>query len=183
MAFRGKIISNLKTGQQIHFLQTSKDTGGRLLEMESVFRSHSREPVPHYHPFQEETFTVLEGAISVRLNGHVFVFTKGEQLCVMAGQVHSMWNDSEDRAVVNWKVSPALDTEYFLENGVGIANHKRTNGQGLPGLLQVALLAQTYSHVFRMAGTPYPLQKFLFSVLQPLSCAAGYKSVYREYLD
>jgi quercetin dioxygenase-like cupin family protein len=183
MAYKGKIISNKKTGQQITFIQTTKDTGGELLEMESLFQSYSTEPVPHYHPLQEEHFTVLEGEITVRLNDQLKVLKQGEQLYIEPGQVHSMWNHSAIRARVNWKVMPALETEYFLEVAVAIANEKETNGQGMPGLLQIALLAKKFSHVYRAATPPYAIQKVLFTLLVPFSYLAGYRSSYKQFMD
>lgn len=183
MAYQGKIIRNRKTGQQIEFIQTAKDTNGEWLEMESIFLPNSIEPVPHYHPFQEELFTVLEGTICVRLKKEAKILKQGDQLCIRPNEVHSMWNPSDKKTKLNWKVFPALDTEYFLENGIGIANNRRTNGQGMPGLLQVSLVAKKFSHVFRIARPPYPVQKILFSILAPIALLAGYRSGYKEYID
>lgn len=183
MAYKGKIINNKKTGQQITFIQTSDDTGGELLEMESLFQPDSKEPVPHYHPLQEEYFTVLEGEISVRTNGQVKILKQGDNLYLKKNQVHSMWNHSLNIARVNWKVIPSLDTEYFLENGIGIANKKKTNEQGMPGLLQIALLANKFSHVYRIAKPPYAIQKIIFTALTPFSYLAGYRSCYKEFVD
>ncbi len=183
MAYKGKVINNTKTGQQITFIQTSDDTGGELLEMESLFQPHSTEPVPHFHPFQEEYFAILEGEINVRLNGQLKILKQGDQLYLKKGQVHSMWNHSSQKARVNWKVIPASDTEYFFENGIGIANHKKTNEQGMPGLLQLALLAKRFSHVYRIAKPPFVIQKIIFSILTPISYLAGYRSCYKEFVD
>ena len=183
MAYKGKVINNKKTGQQISFIQTSDDTGGELLEMESLFQPHSTEPVPHYHPFQEEFFTVLEGQITVRINGHLKLLKQGDKFHLKKNQVHSMWNHSNNIARVNWKVMPASDTEYFLENGVGIANEKKSSAKGTPSLLQVALLAKRFSHVYRVAKPPYHVQKILFTVLAPFSYLAGYRPCYRKFVD
>ena len=183
MAYKGKIINNKKNGQQIKFIHTSDDSGGELLEMESLFQPHSTEPVPHYHPSQEELFTVLEGEISVRINGQVKILKQNDTLRIKKKQVHSMWNHSTSAAKVNWKVMPALDTEYFLENGVGIANEKKTNDQGMPGILQVALLANRFSNVFRIARPPYAVQKILFGILTPFSYLAGYRPCYKKFVD
>ena len=183
MAYKGKIINNKKTGQQVKFIQTADDTGGELLEMESFFQPHSKEPVPHYHPFQEEDFVVLEGEITVRINGKLHTLKQGDTLHVNKNQVHSMWNQSGNTARVNWKVMPASDTEYFLENGIGIANEKKTNDKGMPGLLQVALLANRFSHVYRVAKPPYVVQKILFTTLTPFSYLAGYRPCYKEFVD
>jgi len=37
MAFKNKIILNPKTRNEIKFLQTSKDSDGKILEMESTY--------------------------------------------------------------------------------------------------------------------------------------------------
>lgn len=183
MAYKGKIIDNKKTGQQIKFIQTADDTGGELLEMESLFQPHSTEPIPHYHPLQEEYFTVLEGKITVRTNGQLRVLKQGDKLQIKKGQVHSMWNPSAQKARVSWKVFPASETEYFLENGIGIANNMKTNKQGMPDLLQIALLAKRFSHVYRIVNPPYFFQKIIFTILAPLSRLAGYRSCYKEFVD
>lgn len=183
MAYKGKIINNKKTGQQITFIQTSDDTGGELLEMESLFQPNSTEPVPHYHPLQEEYFTILEGEISVRTNDVVRVLKQGDKLRLKKNQVHSMWNHSKNITRVNWKVMPASDTEYFLENGIGIANEKKTNEKGMPGILQVALMASRFSHVYRIAKPSYTIQKIIFTLLAPFSYIAGYRSCYKEFVD
>jgi quercetin dioxygenase-like cupin family protein len=183
MAYKGKVINNRKTGQQITFIQTADDTGGELLEMESLFQPDSTEPLPHYHPFQEEDFTVLEGEITVRINGGLKVLKQGDRLHIKKAQPHSMWNHSSNKARINWKVMPASDTEYFLENGVGIANEKKTDEKGMPGILQVALMANRFSHVYRIAKPPYTIQKILFTVLTPFSYLAGYRSCYKEFVD
>jgi quercetin dioxygenase-like cupin family protein len=183
MAYKGKIINNKKTGQEIIFIQTSDDTGGELLEMESTFQPHSLEPVPHYHPLQDEFFTVLEGEITVRINSGPHVIKQGNTLRIKQGQIHSMWNHTSQKARLNWKVMPASDTEYFLENGIGIANKKKTNKKGMPSLLQIALLAKRFSHVYRVAKPSFTIQKILFTVLSPFSYLAGYKSCYKEFVD
>jgi quercetin dioxygenase-like cupin family protein len=183
MAYKGKIISNSKTGQQIRFLQTTKDTDGKLLEMESLFQPLSKEPVPHYHPFQEEDFTVLEGEITVRLKNETKILRKDDHLHIKANEVHSMWNHSSNTARVNWKVAPALDTEYFLEAAFGIGNGKKTNAEGMPGILHVALLAKKFAHVFRIARPSYRVQKIIFGAISPISYMAGYRSNYQEFID
>lgn len=183
MACKNKIIRNPVSGQSIRFLQTSADTEGELLEMESQFAPRSAEPVPHYHPHQQELFTVLEGCIHVRLNGVVKELKKGEQLVVSPKAVHSMWNPFPAKAVVNWKVQPALSTEYFLETGMGLAAEGKVNQKGLPSVLQTALLARRYKNVFRLAKPSYFLQRLVFGALAPVSKLAGYKAVYKKYID
>ena len=183
MAFRGKVLINPLTGQDIIFLQTSKDTAGRLLKMQSVYNARSIEPIGHYHPEQEEDFTVLEGELSVKINGQLTVYKAGEHFYIPKGTVHSMWNASADKTIVNWEVRPAMNTEYLLETTTGLANDGRTGADGKPGLLQIALIANQYAGVFRIAKPPYIVQRILFALLTPFARLAGYKASYREYLD
>ncbi|MBO9561434.1 MAG: cupin domain-containing protein [Niastella sp.] len=183
MAFRGKVLLNPLTGQDIIFLQTSKDTEGRLLKMQSVYNTQSREPIAHYHPEQEEDFTVLEGELSVKINGQLTAYKAGEHFYIPKGTVHSMWNASVGKTIVNWEVRPAMNTEYLLETTAGLANDGRTGADGKPGLLQIALIANRYAGVFRLAKPPYIVQRILFTLLSPFARLAGYKASYREYLD
>jgi quercetin dioxygenase-like cupin family protein len=183
MAVKNKMISKPGSGQTIRFIQTARDTGGRLLEMESIYASHSKEPVAHYHPLQEEEFTVEEGSISVRIDGGVKVLEAGERIIIPANTVHSMWNHSEQASRVNWKVRPALDTEYLLETGMGLAADGKVNENGLPSVLQTALLMFRYKQVYRLAKIPYVIQLILFGVLSPFAKLVGYRSFYKKYID
>jgi quercetin dioxygenase-like cupin family protein len=183
MAYANKIISHPKTGQEIRFVHTAKDTAGQLLEMESRFQPHSKEPMPHYHPVQTEHFTALSGAIQVRLQGKTLVLKEGDTLRIPPNTVHSMWNPFDQKAVVRWRVEPALDTEHFLEMGMGLAKDGKTNAAGMPSLLQVALMANKYSGVFRMAKPPYWVQRVVFTLLSPIARLKGYRATYMQYLD
>jgi quercetin dioxygenase-like cupin family protein len=183
MAYRGKIINNPAAKMSIHFLQTKNDTGGKLLEMEATYQPHSTEPVMHYHPNQEENFTILEGELTVMINGVTSILKAGDKLHVARGVEHAMYNSSDIKTVVNWQVRPALDTEHLLETTAGLANDGRVNKKGVPGILQVALMANKYSTVFRLSKPSFALQKIIFSILSPFAFLAGLRADYEEYLD
>lgn len=183
MAYKNKTIFNPFNKQEIQFLQTAKDTGGKLLEMQSTYQAHSTEPTPHYHPFQEEDFTVISGELSVRMDHGLHVLKAGESLHIPKNKIHSMWNQSEGVTVVNWKVQPAMNTEYFLEMATGLASDGKINKNGIPNLLQVALMANKFSAVFRLARPPYAVQKIVFLLLTPFAYIFGYKPVDKKYLD
>jgi quercetin dioxygenase-like cupin family protein len=183
MAYKNKVIRNPVTRQEIKFLQTASDTGGKLLEMESTYFAHSTEPPSHYHAYQFEDFTVLEGEISARINGEIKTFKAGEHIHFPANTVHSMWNSSNQKSVVNWKIQPAMNTEHLLETGMGLANDGKVNDKGLPNILQVALMMNKFSDVFRLAKPPLAIQKIVFGVLSPIALLLGYRSSYKKYLD
>jgi len=183
MAYRNKEIHNPKTGQSITFLQTAKDTNGALLEMRSTYNSFSKEPPAHYHPIQEEDFEVLEGELTVKINGQVKTLKPGDHLHIAPNVVHAMWNNAASKTVISWKVKPALNTEYLLETGMALAQHNKTDADGTPSILQIAVMMNAFSNVFRLANPSYTLQRIIFAVLTPLSYLLGYKAMYKQYID
>ncbi len=183
MAYKGKTMLNTKTGIETKFIQTAQDTGGQLLEMETIYPARSHEPPPHYHPHQEEDFVILSGAMTVRMDGQLRVLRRGDTLHVAKNQVHSMWNHSDEKTVINWKVRPALDSEYLFETATGLANAGKTNAAGMPNLLQTALLMKHFGDVFRLVKPPSAVQYIVFGILAPLGRLLGYRAVYEEYVD
>lgn len=183
MAYRGKMIANHITGQSIEFLTTAGDSNGQLLEMITTYRPYSAEPAAHYHPAQHETFTVMQGELTVKIDGTVHVLTPGDTLEVPQRTIHSMWNNSPATTVVRWKVEPALHTEYFLETAMGLAADGNTGANGMPGLLQVAALARKHNKEFRLAKPPYIVQQVVFSILAPVARLLGKQPAYNKYID
>ncbi|MDI3322375.1 cupin domain-containing protein [Pinibacter soli] len=183
MAFKGKIIKNEVTGQSIRFVTTAKDSKGKLLEMVTTYLPRSTPPAPHYHPVQHEEFSVLEGELTIKLDDKTIVLLKGQSIDIPKNCNHSMWNASAVKTIVSWKVTPALNTEYFLEIATGLANDGKVNTAGRPGLLQVALLANKHRSEFRLSKPSFLLQRIVFSILSPLALLSGKKASYKQYIN
>lgn len=181
MASVNTTITNPRTGQTYHFLQTAQSSNGALLEIESVFAPGSKEPPAHYHPGQTEEFTILKGELTVKLGKEIHVLKAGQALHLPPGTVHSMWNRSNQHTIVNWKTRPALNSEELFETFTGLANDHRTDTNGKPALLQLAVTLPYFSNVFRAVNPPPVIQKILFTALKPLGVLLGYKPVYKKY--
>jgi hypothetical protein len=94
-----------------------------------------------------------------------------------------MWNTTSEAASVNWKVIPAMDSEFLFETITGLANDNKTDAQGKPSMLQLVLTANKFSAVFRSAKPPFFIQKIIFYLLTPIAYLAGKKPVYKKYID
>lgn len=151
MAFKGEVIHNSKTGQTLEFITTSQDSHGKLLEMISTYQPHSSEPPPHYHPYQYEQFTILEGEMCVRMNGKVIALKQGDSIDIPKNTTHSMWNNSNSKALVRWCVTPALQTEFFLETLMELSNAGKTGSGGKPSVWKSFQLMFKYRNEFRLA--------------------------------
>lgn len=183
MAYKNKVIVNPKAAVKIKFLQCSSDTHGNLLEMEATYGPQSKEPPAHYHPEQEEDFTVVEGALSIRMHGEVIILKPGAACHIPKKEIHSMWNHTAADTTVRWRVKPALQTENFLETLAGLAVDNKTNSKGVPHILQVALLSRKYVREFRLASPGYWIQKIVFAFLTPIAFVLGFRSEFPEFID
>ena len=104
---------------------------------------------------------ILKGQMTVRLQGKILLLNEGDTLHIRANTIHSMWNNSDGTSVINWKIQPALSTEYFLETVMGLAADKKRR-KSVNSLLQRSLMANRYSKVFRLSRPPFFVQKILF---------------------
>jgi mannose-6-phosphate isomerase-like protein (cupin superfamily) len=174
MAGSGEQIDNPVVGLNLRFVQTATDTGGELLEMEATYRPSSVEPVVHFHPSQREHFEILEGTMKARIgDGPARVLKVGETIDVDAGVVHSMWNPGPETARTRWETRPALRTEEFFETTFRLAREGKTNDKGVPGPLQVAVVASEFRDEFRTTSPPPAVQKVVLAVLAPIGRLLG----------
>jgi quercetin dioxygenase-like cupin family protein len=183
MAFRHKTIHNPVTGQSITFLQTRRDTNGTLLEMETSYAPGSHEPPAHYHPGQQEYFQIQAGELTVRVHGVEKVLHAGDSLHISANVPHTMWNAGNIETIVNWRVLPAMQTEYMLETITGLARDGKTNATGMPSLAQTALTLGHFSREFRLTKPPYALQWIVFKIVGSIARLCGLRPFYTQHLD
>jgi quercetin dioxygenase-like cupin family protein len=153
-------------GERLTFRRTANETNGKLLEMEVVYGPNSSIPPAHYHPFQQEHFEILNGTIHTEIGGQQATYEAGENFTVPAGTHHWMRNTSPEPGRVIWQVRPALRTEVFFETLWGLAIDGKTNDQGVPNLLQIAVLFSTYDREFRLSKPLIRCRKF-YSLSSP----------------
>jgi quercetin dioxygenase-like cupin family protein len=174
LAKAGDTMENPVSGQHLFIQKTAKDTGGELLEVESVYTKPTpSRPPTHYHPRQEERFEVLAGRLNVLVDGQERTLEEGEVLILPPGVPHEMWA-AEAGARVNWQTRPALKTEAFFETVWGLAKDGKVNDKGVPNLLRAALIAREYEDEFRLASPPWAVQRALFGLLAPVGRLLGY---------
>jgi quercetin dioxygenase-like cupin family protein len=181
MANKGDVIENPITGEKIVFLQTAKDTNGKLLEIDLFVRPGGYVAAEHIHPKQDEEFEVLSGRLALSVNGTKTIGEKGFKTIVKAGTPHIWVNDGDDELHCRLSFRPALNWEQMFETLFGLAREGKTDRRGMPNLLQIAVIATELKDHAWLAKPPIPVQKFMFSVLCPIGKLVGYKAIYLEY--
>jgi len=101
-------------GVEARVTVSAESTGGEYVEMECTAQPGS-ETMVHYHPGQEETFRVLEGAMEVLREGEWRGVAAGESVTVASGDVHA-WRNASASPVRFLNVHrPALGFQAHLE--------------------------------------------------------------------
>jgi quercetin dioxygenase-like cupin family protein len=179
MAKPGEIIENPITGERIIFVRTASETNGEVMQADVFIRPHGFVTSEHIHPLQEERFEVTKGTIRFRLNEKEADATAGQVVVIPPGTLHSWWNPGEEEAAAHFEFRPALNAEAFLETIFGLVRDGKTDKQGRPGLLQMAVILPAYKDMFQLP-LPWPL-KVLFVVVAPLGRLLGYQASYTRY--
>ncbi len=140
--------------EQITILE--RDPGALVAEVR--YAAAGDPPPAHLHPAQDEHFEVLEGEITVELDGRRQTLRADETIDIPRRTGHQMWNaHPTDPARVRWTTTPALRTEQWW------AALDRMTGR--PTLVSFAPLLREYRDVFRLTAPPQWIAQPLFAAL------------------
>jgi len=104
-------------GDVYRFLATGEDTNGKYAMWEAIVPPGGGPP-PHVHSREEEGFYVLEGEITLTVNGERMMATAGTFANMPVGTPHSFKNESGKPAKMLISVAPAGLEKMFFEFGV-----------------------------------------------------------------
>lgn len=174
----GDVIHNSITRETIRFVETSADTNGERVVVDVLVEPTGFVASRHTHPYQTEVFEVLEGDLTFSVGGRVVVASAGDAVTVEPGTAHQFWNASAAGARFRCVVSPALQFERLLETMFGLANDGRTNAQGLPNPLRLAVIASHHFDDVRLPFPPARVQRLVLAFGAPAGRLLGYRPVY-----
>ena len=175
----GDTLVNSATGEELTFLQTAASTNGEYVEVVCVVQPGGAVAAAHIHPRQSETFTSLEGTLSLRVGREQRELERGESAVVEAGTAHKFWNDSDEPVMFHCEIRPALQFESLIETMFGLARDGKTNRNGMPNPVRMAIIARAHRDVIRVAGVPAWLQDLGTLSAMPLARLAGYGAGYQ----
>ncbi|HEV2769217.1 MAG TPA: cupin domain-containing protein [Solirubrobacteraceae bacterium] len=92
MARAGQTIENPVSGERCRWLLTAEQTDGRLTRAELTVRPGGGVALEHVHPRSEERFELLEGELTLEVDGGRTVLHAGERATVPAGVPHRWAN-------------------------------------------------------------------------------------------
>ena len=132
----------------------------------------------HMHPALHESFSVLQGELTVVRDGQRSTLGAGERAHIEPRVWHDWFNEANVDAVVRVRVTPGERFAHMIETLFGLAREGHVDGKGMPNLLQLALTAQEFSDVIVLRKPPPSVQRVVFGVLGPIARRRGYRPTY-----
>ena len=180
MIHAGDSIVNPVTGERLVFRQTSRETGGEAVVIETYVQPNGFVAAAHVHPSQEERFQILRGSVGFKIGGKKIVAGPGQRLTVPAGTAHKFWNAGEETAHFVCEIRPALQFESLIETMFSLAADGKTNRKGMPNPLRLAVIANHHFDDVRLPGIPQWMQKMGLAMGAPVGRMLGYRPTYES---
>jgi quercetin dioxygenase-like cupin family protein len=178
MIHKGAVIENPVTGERLRFLETSQETNGEYVLVECTVQPSGFVAAAHVHPRQTERFEIEAGVLGFRVDGNDVLARAGDTIVVEPGSAHKFWNAGDTEARFVCEVRPALQFERLLETMFALANDGRTNRNGMPNPLRLAVIANAHFEDVRLPFPPAWLQKAGLALGAPLGRLLGYRPEY-----
>jgi len=166
------------TKSKLRILVTTAQSNGELLKIELENQPDDQGPPYHYHPDQEETFTVLEGRLALRVAGKEFELGPGESATAKRNEAHTFWNPGSEVVRFTSEHRPAHGFEGFITSLYDLDYDGKVDDAGSPQLLQLMALFKPRSGQQFLQGPPQFLQQIGIAVLGRMGLMMGQPGTY-----
>jgi quercetin dioxygenase-like cupin family protein len=134
MGIDSNTIINTETGERIVIQKSGAETGGACLGFDFYAAPGGGVPFEHYHAKQSEYFRMVEGELTLRVDGETRLLRAGDEMTLAPGTRHSIKNEGDVEAHCYVEYHPALKSEWWFRI---IHPYQSAIGKE-PGLLDLA---------------------------------------------
>jgi quercetin dioxygenase-like cupin family protein len=174
----GEVLENPVTRERAVIIELPWENTQRRAVAEMTALPGARVLGEHLHPALSESFSVLQGELTVIRDGQQSTLHAGESAHIEPGVWHDWFNRAAVDAVVRVEVTPGERFAHMIETLFGLAREGHVNAKGMPDLLQLALTAQEFSDVVVFRSPPPRVQRIVFGALAPIARRRGYRATY-----
>src|ERR1700761_4705351 len=111
----GEVFENPVTRERAVILELPWQNGEGRAVAEMTALVGARVVGEHRHPSLRESFTVLEGELTVIRNGQRSTLRAGERVDITPGEWHDWFNDADVDAIVRVEVTPGERFAHMIE--------------------------------------------------------------------
>jgi len=174
----GEVLENPVTRERAVIIELPWQNAQGRAVAEMTALPGARVVGEHQHPTIHESFSVLQGELTVIRDRQSSTLRAGESADVEPGVWHDWFNRGAVDAVVRVEVTPGERFAHMIETLFGLAREGHVNAKGMPDLLQLALTAQEFSDVIVFRKPPQQVQRIVFGALAPIARRRGYRGTY-----
>lgn len=174
MIHPGDRIENPVTGEVLIFHRTAEQTAAEAVLFETIVHPNGTVASGHVHPNQTERFEVREGTLGLSVGDEERLARRGD-VVIEPGTAHRFWNAGDDDVRFLGEVRPALGFESLIETMFTLAAAGKTNANGLPNPLQLAVIAEAHFDTVRLPFVPAFVQRAALALAAPIGRALGYR--------
>ena len=148
-----------------------------LLEIDTVNPPSDVHEPEHVHPKQESGARVTSGELTFEVAGEQRTLGPGEEITIPPNVPHHFWNPGSEDAHAIQFFRPALNTRAFFETLFALARDGELGENGMPSILQIAVMLPEFSDTIRVTSPPWNAQRAAAMLLRPVARMRGYRAV------
>ena len=176
----GEVWENPVTRERATILELPWDNPEGRATAELTALVGARVVGEHRHPAIVESFTVLEGELTVKRNGQTSILHQGESAVVERDVWHDWWNATDRDARVRVEITPGERFVHLIETLFGLARLGYTDRKGMPYPLQLAVIAVEFKDIMVFRSPPLAVQRAMFGSLASIARWRGYRGTYPQ---
>jgi quercetin dioxygenase-like cupin family protein len=178
MIKKGDTIVNIRTGQKMTFSETWAETNGTQLKIDCVSPITTEREKSHFHPYQENRFTITEGQLLFTIDGNETLASVGDIVSIPKNVPHRFYNSGLVNAHYVQEFFPALKTDRLFETFFALARDGKLDKSGTPNIIRTGLILLNFENEIKLTYPNWKLQKIVFKLLTPIARLMGYKGAY-----
>jgi quercetin dioxygenase-like cupin family protein len=167
-----RTINNSADNYTVTFLKTSKETNGAYEEVK-VDLEPGGGNLWHYHTAFVEKFHVIDGDLTIGMEGKPVSVHSGNDTIAPKGMMHKFYNTSSKPVSFIVKIEPARSFEKTLRTGYGLMTTGQSTADGMPKNPWHLFLILGYSDSY-LQGVPGFIQEPLINSLAKIAQWKGY---------
>ena len=176
----GESFENPRTGSRLDVVATPRESGRDVLVVERLQKPGTGKADPHLHLDFEHRFAVLDGSLTLELDGEERTFGAGEEVHVPPRTPHrDPWNAGAEDLRFQTEFEPMPE---FVEGFTAAFGHLlregKTGDQDFPPDLQLFVCLHAFKGRSYGVGPPIWLQRLAIPALAAIGRLRGYRPAY-----
>lgn len=171
-----EVIHNAATGDKIEFIETAEQSAGRVSHFVMTLAPGSdwaRAP-RHFHPYQVETFEVVEGELTLYAGKTRHILRPGDQKIVVDRfELHGFWNASDAPTKFVAEIFDPRNIERGIRLTYQLSQEGKVSKRNVPSNPWVTLLLMHWFDSY-FPWIPWRIQQVGFGLGAALARALGY---------